>query len=77
MESLANLPEATVVDGGVVAIDERGRSEFNLLQNFRAEAARIHYYVFDLLCCEGHDLSRLLLVERRQLLKSLVVVRYT
>lgn len=59
VESLANLPEATVVDGEVVAIDERGRAEFNLLQNFRAEAARIDYYVFDLLRCEGHDLIRL------------------
>lgn len=59
MESLANLLEAAVVDREVVAIDERGRSEFNLLQNFRAEAARIDYYVFDLLRCEGHDLTRL------------------
>ena len=50
MEALASLPEGTVVDGEVVAIDENGRPDFNLLQNFRAGAARIHYYVFDLLC---------------------------
>lgn len=75
MESLADLPEETVVDGEVVAISESGRSDFNLLQNFRAEAGRIQYYVFDVLCWEGHDVSRLPLIERRELLKSLVVVR--
>jgi hypothetical protein len=26
-----------------------GRTDFHLLQNVRAEAARIHYYIFDLL----------------------------
>jgi hypothetical protein len=45
------------------------------LQNFRAEASRIHYYVFDLLCWKGRDLTRLPLIERRALLKSLVVLK--
>src|SRR5438105_15345010 len=40
VESLADLPEETVLDGEVVAIDDGGRSDFNLLQNFRAEADR-------------------------------------
>ena len=75
VDSLADLPEETIVDGEVVAIDDGGRSDFNLLQNFRAEAGRIQYYVFDLLCWKGRDLSRLPLIERRELLKSLVVVR--
>jgi DNA ligase D-like protein (predicted ligase) len=75
VESLADLPEETVVDGEVVAIDDGGRSDFNLLQNFRANSDRIHYYVFDLLCWEGREVSRLPLMERRELLKSLVVVR--
>ena len=75
MEALADLPEGTVVDGELVAIDDSGRTDFNLLQNFRSEAFRIHYYVFDLLCWKDRDLTRLPLVERRALLKSLVVVR--
>ena len=62
----------TVVDGELVAIDDSGRPDFHLLQNFRAEAARIHYYIFDLLCCKDRDLTRLPLIERRGLLKSLV-----
>src|SRR5215467_4281299 len=75
VEALADLPEGTVVDGEVVAIDDTGRPDFNLLQNFRAEASRIHYYVFDLLCWNDRDVTGLPLIERRELLKSLVVIR--
>jgi DNA ligase D-like protein (predicted ligase) len=75
VEALADLPAGTVVDGEVIAIDESGRPDFNLLQNFRAEASRIQYYVFDLLCCKDRDLMHVPLVERRALLKSLVVIR--
>src|SRR5215470_16081445 len=71
VEALAELPEGTVVDGEIVALDESGRPNFNLLQNFRSEASRIHYFIFDLLICEGRDLTKLPLVERRKLLKSL------
>jgi len=75
VEALADLPEGTVVDGELVAIDDSGRPDFNLLQNFRAEAARIHYYVFDLLRWMERDLTRLPLIERRALLKGLLVVQ--
>jgi DNA ligase D-like protein (predicted ligase) len=74
VEALADLPAGTVVDGEVVAIDDSGRPDFNLLQNFRAEASRIQYYVFDLLCWKDRDLTRVPMVERRALLKSLVVI---
>src|SRR5579864_3727587 len=74
VEALADLPEGTVVDGEVVAINDSGRSDFSLLQNFRAEASRIHYYVFDLLCWKHRDLTRLPLIARRALLKALLVV---
>jgi ATP-dependent DNA ligase len=74
VEALADLPEGTVVDGEVVAIDDSGRPNFNLLQNFRAEASRIQYCVFDLLCWKDRDLTRLPLIERRMLLKALLVV---
>jgi ATP-dependent DNA ligase len=72
VEALADLPEGTVVDGEVVAIDDRGRPDFNLLQHFRAESSRIQYYIFDLLCWKDRDLTRVPLVERRALLKSLL-----
>src|SRR5258708_22330819 len=75
VEALADLPAGTVVDGEVVAIDDSGRPYFNLLQNFRAAASRIQYYIFDLLCWKGRDLTRVPMVERRALLESLVVIR--
>jgi DNA ligase D-like protein (predicted ligase) len=75
VEALADLPAGTVVDGEVVAVDDSGRPDFNLLQNFRGEASRIQYYIFDLLVCKDRDLTHLPLVERRALLKSLVTIR--
>jgi len=74
VEALADLPAGTVVDGEVVAIDQTGRPNFNLLQHFRADASRIQYYIFDLLCWKDRDLMRVPLVERRALLKSVVVI---
>jgi DNA ligase D-like protein (predicted ligase) len=69
--ALADMPSGTVIDGELVAIDEMGRPNFNLLQNFRSAASRIQYYVFDLLCLNDRDLTGLPLIERRTLLKSL------
>ena len=75
VEALADLPKGTVLDGELVAIDDSGRPDFNLLQHFRAEASRIHYYIFDLLCWKDRDLTRVPLIERRALLRSVVVIR--
>jgi ATP-dependent DNA ligase len=72
VESLADLPENTVIDGEVVALDESGRPDFNLLQNFRSAASRIHYFVFDLLIYNGRDLKRLPLIERREIMRSVL-----
>jgi len=72
VEALRELPEGTVVDGEVVALDQAGFPNFNLLQNYRSEASRIHFFIFDLLVYKGRDLTRLALIERRQLLGSLL-----
>ena len=42
VEALAELPEDTIVDGEIVALDASGFPNFNLLQNYRTEAQRIH-----------------------------------
>jgi DNA ligase D-like protein (predicted ligase) len=70
VEDLSELPEGTVIDGEIVALDESGHPDFNLLQNFRSAASRIHYFVFDLLIYEGRDLTRLPLIERREIMRS-------
>jgi ATP-dependent DNA ligase len=43
-----------------------------LLQNSRSEASRIHFFVFDLLVYQGRDLNRLPLVERREIMRSVL-----
>jgi ATP-dependent DNA ligase len=75
VEALAELPEGTVVDGEVVALDDSGRPNFNLLAQFRSEASRIHYFIFDLLVCNDRDLSKLPLSERRETMKSVLKLR--
>jgi len=73
--ALGDLPEGTVVDGEVVAIDESGRPNFNLLQSFRSQASRIRYFIFDMLVCNSRDLTRLPLDERRKRMKSILKPR--
>jgi bifunctional non-homologous end joining protein LigD len=65
------LPDNTVIDGEIVALDESGRPSFNLLQNARSKADAMHFYVFDILVYKGRDLTHLTLVERRAVLRSL------
>ena len=70
VEGLGDLPANTVVDGELVALDESGRPDFNLLQNFRSGASRIHYFVFDLLIYKNRDLTHLPLIDRREIMRS-------
>src|SRR6266478_4939512 len=39
VDALADMPPDTVIDGEIVAIDNQGRPNFNLLQNFRTGAS--------------------------------------
>jgi DNA ligase D-like protein (predicted ligase) len=67
-----DLPKETVIDGELVALGPDGRPEFNLLQNFRSAESRIVYYAFDILVHEGRRLTGLPLLERRDILRSVV-----
>jgi DNA ligase D-like protein (predicted ligase) len=71
-DALRALPDETVLDGEIVAIDESGKTDFNLLQNFRSAASKIHYYAFDVLTHKGKDLTQLPLAERRVILNKIV-----
>jgi len=65
--ALAALPDETVVDGEVVALDEAGRPSFNALQNGAAGAA-IFFYVFDVMVLGGRNVMGEPLATRRELL---------
>jgi len=75
IEALSDLPENTVVDGEVVALDDAGRPDFNLLQHSRSQASRICYFLFDLLVFQNHDLTRLPFTDRRQIMSSVLKFR--
>src|SRR5262249_14494923 len=56
--ALRSMPDETIIDGEVVAVDEDGRPSFNLLQNYGSAAAQLVYYVFDVLVLAGKDVMR-------------------
>ncbi len=60
------------MDGEIVSLDDSGRPNFHLLQEFRRQASRIHYFIFDLLICNGRDLTGLPLSQRRGFLEQFV-----
>jgi len=66
--ALAAVKQAAVFDGELVALDSRGRSRFQLLQNAGRDAARLLYCVFDLLYFGGEDLSDWPLLKRKEAL---------
>src|SRR5216684_1920574 len=83
---LASLPEAfaarqAIVDGEIVALDARGHSNFERLQermHVRVPSENlvtqipVVYLAFDLLYCDGYDLREAPLLERKQLLQRLL-----
>lgn len=62
--ALGELPDDTIVDGEIVALDQDGRPAFNLLRGF-GEAAEIVLYTFDLLMWRGRDVRSSPVEERR------------
>src|ERR1051325_4991515 len=55
VKALSRMPDETVLDGEVVALDAEGRPSFNALQNFGSSQTPILYYVFDALILAGKD----------------------
>ena len=70
--ALASLPDETVIDGELVALDDQGKPNFNLLQNFRSSESHIMFYVFDVLVRRDEDLTKQSLSKRREILESTV-----
>jgi DNA ligase D-like protein (predicted ligase) len=70
--ALNRLPDETVIDGEIVAVNEAGVPSFNLLQNFGGAEHTILFYAFDLLILAGTDLRSRPLEQRRALLRELI-----
>lgn len=69
---LKNLRQGDLVlDGEIVALDERGRASFQQLQNRRTSAQPIVYYVFDVLHHNGRDTINLSLNDRKEILDEI------
>ena len=70
VRALGSLPDQTVIDGEVVALDSSGRPSFNALQNYAASKVPIFYYVFDVLVLDGRNAMPERLSARRELLRG-------
>jgi len=71
--SIRNLPLNMVMDGEIVVLDEGGKPDFSLMQNFSTNKKGIlKFYLFDLLWLEGHILFNIPLYRRRQLLQKII-----
>jgi bifunctional non-homologous end joining protein LigD len=70
-----------IVDGEIVTLDENGRSDFQKLQN-RFGVSKpsqklisdvpLTYYLFDALYCNGYDVRKTPLLQRKELLRQMI-----
>lgn len=82
VEALRELNLNVVLDGEIVAMDDRGRSSFQLLQQYgKQPGIHLQYQVFDLLYKDGQSLEKEPLLWRKSLLRDILrtgeIIRYT
>jgi DNA ligase D-like protein (predicted ligase) len=73
VKALDAMPDETVIDGEVVALDADGRPSFNTLQNYTSGAAPLHFFIFDVLILKGRDVTAEPLWKRRELIEAHVL----
>jgi bifunctional non-homologous end joining protein LigD len=73
VKGLAKLPDETVIDGEVIALDDDGRPSFNILQNYGSSKAPVLYFVFDVMVLAGRDVTKEPLEARRELLEKKIL----
>ncbi len=74
VDAIKKLPaQECVTDGEIVALDEEGRSSFQLLQALEMEGRKspLRCYLFDLLQLNGKSLIQLPLAQRKEVLAKL------
>ena len=75
VETAQGLPiRQALLDGEVVALEENGTTNFQLLQNSLKQnnTATLVYFVFDLLYLDGWDLTRSPLRDRKKILEQIL-----
>jgi bifunctional non-homologous end joining protein LigD len=72
VSALAPMPDETVIDGEIVALDEAGRPSFNALQNHGSSSGALFYYAFDVMVA-GKDVMAQPLETRREILRCRVL----
>ena len=77
LRGLAGLPDETVIDGELVALDDDGRPSFNVLQNYSSPKIPIIYYVFDVMVLAGRDVKAETLEARREVLERKILPKLT
>ena len=70
-KALSAFTSDFAVDGEIVALDEKGRPSFQLLQNGGVQPSNLRFYAFDLLNWDGEDLVASPIEHRRELLSRL------
>src|SRR6185369_14273684 len=66
--------KSAILDGEIVALDEKGRASFQRLQNSinKGAAAGLIFHIFDLIYIEGFNITRVPLRERKRVLAELL-----
>jgi bifunctional non-homologous end joining protein LigD len=73
VKALAALPDETVIDGEIVALNGEGMPSFNALQNYGSSNTPLLYYVFDVMMLSGKNVMREPLARRRELLERKIL----
>jgi bifunctional non-homologous end joining protein LigD len=69
-DELNKVKDVVILDGEMVIENERGLSDFQLLQNYNTtRAGELKYYVFDMLYLNGQTITGLPLASRKELLE--------
>jgi bifunctional non-homologous end joining protein LigD len=74
VKAAAKLPAGCLIDGEAVALDEKGKPSFQLLQSTLKDrkGANLVFYAFDLLIDRGEDIRKLGNLERKERLAALL-----
>jgi bifunctional non-homologous end joining protein LigD len=73
--ALKSIKKNAIIDGEIVVFDEKGKPNFQKLQNYQnKDKYLIQYYVFDIIELAGKSVAGLDVVERKALLQKLLPV---